>query len=90
MSAWVTGASDPISGTVSVSEAIRGFGALMRKGWKPLRTILIASWDGEEVRRYSFRRCHAQVSFLAVWIDWQHRMGGGFLRVDQRSRRGLC
>ncbi|OJA18557.1 hypothetical protein AZE42_04016 [Rhizopogon vesiculosus] len=46
--AWVTGASDPISGTVSVSEAIRGFGALLRKGWRPLRTILIASWDGEE------------------------------------------
>ncbi|OAX37893.1 Zn-dependent exopeptidase [Rhizopogon vinicolor AM-OR11-026] len=46
--AWVTGASDPISGTVSVSEAIRGFGALLRKGWRPLRTILITSWDAEE------------------------------------------
>ncbi|KAI9574759.1 hypothetical protein HD554DRAFT_2232863 [Boletus coccyginus] len=41
-------ASDPSSGTVSVHEAIRGFGALLRNGWKPLRTILIASWDGEE------------------------------------------
>ncbi|KAG1752576.1 uncharacterized protein EDB91DRAFT_1103334 [Suillus paluster] len=46
--AWVTGASDPSSGTVSLSEAIRGFGAMLRKGWKPLRTILITSWDGEE------------------------------------------
>ncbi|KAF9247405.1 hypothetical protein BU15DRAFT_84904 [Melanogaster broomeanus] len=44
----VLGASDPSSGTVSVHEAIRGFGALLRSGWKPLRTILIASWDGEE------------------------------------------
>ncbi|KAH7887556.1 hypothetical protein F5I97DRAFT_1861258 [Phlebopus sp. FC_14] len=46
--AWVLGASDPSSGTVSVHEAVRGFGALLRMGWKPLRTILIASWDGEE------------------------------------------
>lgn len=46
----VLGASDPSSGTASVHEAIRGFGTLLRDGWKPLRTILIASWDGEEVR----------------------------------------
>lgn len=42
------GASDPTSGTASLHETIRGFGALMKKGWKPLRTILIASWDAEE------------------------------------------
>ncbi|KAE9399632.1 Zn-dependent exopeptidase [Gymnopus androsaceus JB14] len=34
--------------TASLHETIRGFGALMKKGWKPLRTILIASWDAEE------------------------------------------
>ncbi|EGO27668.1 hypothetical protein SERLADRAFT_360310 [Serpula lacrymans var. lacrymans S7.9] len=44
----VLGATDPTSGTVSVHETIRGFGALLRKGWKPLRTIVFASWDGEE------------------------------------------
>ncbi|KAF8842762.1 Zn-dependent exopeptidase [Paxillus ammoniavirescens] len=44
----VLGASDPSSGTVSVHEAVRGFGTLLRNGWKPLRTVLIASWDGEE------------------------------------------
>lgn len=36
--AWVMGATDPVSGTVSLHEVIRGFGALLRKGWKPLRT----------------------------------------------------
>ncbi|KAJ3930452.1 MAG: Zn-dependent exopeptidase [Lentinula lateritia] len=46
--AWVMGAADPTSGTASIHETIRGFGALMKKGWKPLRTILIASWDAEE------------------------------------------
>lgn len=47
--AWVLGATDPTSGTVSTYEVIRGLGALLKKGWTPLRTILIASWDAEEV-----------------------------------------
>ena len=47
--AWVMGAADPTSGTVSVHEIIRGLGYLLRNGWKPLRTIVIASWDAEEV-----------------------------------------
>lgn len=48
--AWVMGAADPTSGTASLHEVVRGLGALLRKGWKPRRTIVIASWDGEEVR----------------------------------------
>lgn len=43
------GAADPTSGTASLNEIVRGLGVLYEKGWKPLRTILIASWDGEEV-----------------------------------------
>ncbi|KAH9060978.1 Zn-dependent exopeptidase [Lactarius vividus] len=46
--AWVLGAVDPSSGTVSVHEVVRGLGALLKEGWKPLRTIVIASWDAEE------------------------------------------
>lgn len=44
------GAVDPVSGTVSLHEIVRGFGALLRNGWKPLRNVVIASWDAEEVR----------------------------------------
>lgn len=44
------GAGDPGSGTASLHELVRGFGVLTRKGWQPLRTIIIASWDAEEVR----------------------------------------
>jgi N-acetylated-alpha-linked acidic dipeptidase len=29
-------------------EAARGFGALLKQGWKPRRTIMLCSWDGEE------------------------------------------
>ncbi|KAJ8082686.1 Vacuolar protein sorting-associated protein 70 [Marasmius tenuissimus] len=46
--AWVLGAADPTSGTASISEVIRGFGKLLEKGWKPLRTVVFASWDAEE------------------------------------------
>ncbi|KAF7291015.1 Zn-dependent exopeptidase [Mycena chlorophos] len=46
--AWVMGAVDPSSGTASLHETIRGLGALLKQGWKPLRTIVIASWDAEE------------------------------------------
>ncbi|KAF8913769.1 hypothetical protein CPB84DRAFT_1720466 [Gymnopilus junonius] len=46
--AWVMGAADPSSGTASIHETIRGLGHLLRNGWKPLRTIVIASWDAEE------------------------------------------
>lgn len=46
--AWTFGAVDPNSGTTAMLEAARGFGQLLRAGWKPRRTILLCSWDGEE------------------------------------------
>ncbi|KIW10646.1 hypothetical protein PV08_11610 [Exophiala spinifera] len=46
--AWCTGAADPGSGTAVMLEVIRIFGELRGLGWRPLRTIEFASWDGEE------------------------------------------
>ncbi|CZR61704.1 probable glutamate carboxypeptidase 2 [Phialocephala subalpina] len=46
--AWVYGATDPGSGTAVMLEVIRIFGDLVQRGWRPLRTIEFASWDGEE------------------------------------------
>src|SRR4029078_8704440 len=46
--AWTFGAVDPNSGTSAMLEAARAFGTLLKKGWKPRRTIVLASWDGEE------------------------------------------
>ena len=46
--AWVYGAVDPNSGTAAMLEAVHGLGALLKEGWKPKRTIVIASWDAEE------------------------------------------
>ncbi len=46
--AWVYGAVDPNSGTAAMLEAVHGVGELMKSGWKPKRTMIFASWDGEE------------------------------------------
>jgi N-acetylated-alpha-linked acidic dipeptidase len=46
--AWVNGASDPTSGNVALMETARAFSELLKQGWRPKRTIVLASWDGEE------------------------------------------
>ncbi|HET9702397.1 MAG TPA: M28 family peptidase [Vicinamibacterales bacterium] len=46
--AWVSGADDPISGASSLMETARGLGELLKTGWRPSRTIILALWDGEE------------------------------------------
>ena len=45
---WVNGAEDPISGQVGLLEEARALGELAKTGWKPRRTIVYMSWDGEE------------------------------------------
>ena len=46
--AWVFGAVDPNSGSSAMLEVARGFGELLKQGWKPRRTIVFCSWDAEE------------------------------------------
>ena len=46
--AWVYGAVDPNSGTSAMLETVRGVGELLKAGWRPKRTIVFGSWDGEE------------------------------------------
>src|SRR3984885_9768301 len=46
--AWVNGADDPVSGQVVLLEEARALGGLAKQGWKPKRTVIYASWDGEE------------------------------------------
>ncbi len=45
---WVNGASDPLSGQAAMLEEARALGALLKTGWKPKRSIVFCSWDGEE------------------------------------------
>ncbi|HWI16544.1 MAG TPA: transferrin receptor-like dimerization domain-containing protein, partial [Vicinamibacterales bacterium] len=46
--AWVMGADDPISGASALMETARGLGEMLKTGWRPSRTIVLALWDGEE------------------------------------------
>jgi N-acetylated-alpha-linked acidic dipeptidase len=46
--AWVNGAADPVSGTVSEMEEARAMGELVKKGFKLKRTLVYCAWDGEE------------------------------------------
>ncbi|KIV94534.1 hypothetical protein PV10_02290 [Exophiala mesophila] len=47
--AWIIGgAVDPNSGSAVLVELAKAFGKLQATGWKPRRTIVLASWDAEE------------------------------------------
>jgi N-acetylated-alpha-linked acidic dipeptidase len=47
--AWVFGGVDPSSGTASMMELTRALGELKKQGMRPRRTLVICSWDGEEI-----------------------------------------
>ncbi|KAF4323142.1 hypothetical protein BBO99_00002702 [Phytophthora kernoviae] len=62
--AWVCGAVDPSSGSAVMLEIARGLGELLADGWKPRRTLVISSWDGEELGLLGsteFAEDHAEV-----------------------------
>ena len=45
---WVNGAADPTSGQAAMLEEAKSIGELLKTGWKPDRTLVYCSWDGEE------------------------------------------
>ncbi len=47
--AWEYGGVDPSSGTASMMELTRALGELKSQGFRPKRTLIACSWDGEEV-----------------------------------------
>ncbi|GAA5871387.1 hypothetical protein JCM3774_005586 [Rhodotorula dairenensis] len=74
--AWTFGAGDPNSGTASVHETVRAFGALLDKGWKPLRTIMLAAWDAEEFGLIG------STEFGEDFSDWLQHHVVAYLNVD--------
>jgi N-acetylated-alpha-linked acidic dipeptidase len=47
--AWAFGGVDPSSGTASMMELTRALGQLKKEGMRARRTLVICSWDGEEI-----------------------------------------
>ncbi|MGH7737947.1 MAG: M28 family peptidase [Candidatus Tyrphobacter sp.] len=62
--AWTYGAVDPISGSVDMLQLGRALGRLHARGWRPQRTIVIGSWDGEETNLFG----------STAWVD-EHEAG---------------
>jgi N-acetylated-alpha-linked acidic dipeptidase len=46
---WEFGGVDPSSGTAAMLEFSRAAGEMLKRGVRPRRTLVLCSWDGEEV-----------------------------------------
>ena len=83
--AWVNGANDPLSGQVAMLEEARSLSELAKTGWKPKRTIVYCSWDGEEeglLGSTEWVETHAaELSQKAVVYINSDTNGRGFLGV---------
>ncbi len=82
---WVLGAADPLSGQVAMLEEARAIADLVKQGWKPRRTIVYCSWDGEEeglLGSTEFVETHAEElsKKAAVYINTDEN-GRGYLGV---------
>jgi N-acetylated-alpha-linked acidic dipeptidase len=78
--AWVNGASDPLSGMVTVLEEARALGELYKQGWRPKRTIIYAAWDGEEPGLIG------STEWLETHIDELQQHAVAYINSDNTSR----
>ncbi|GKZ38242.1 hypothetical protein AbraIFM66950_010271 [Aspergillus brasiliensis] len=75
--AWVAGgAGDPNSGSAALNEVVRSFGEALKAGWKPLRTIVFASWDGEEYGLLG------STEWVEEYLPWLSKANIAYLNVD--------
>lgn len=75
--AWIAGgAGDPNSGSAALNEVIRSFSAAMEAGWKPWRTIVFASWDGEEYGLVG------STEWVEEYLPWLSASAVAYLNVD--------
>jgi len=83
---WVFGASDPLSGNVAMLDEAKAFGALLKTGWRPKRTIVYTSWDGEEpglLGSTEWAEAHAaELKAKALIYINSDSNGRGILRVE--------
>ena len=83
--AWAYGAWDPLSGHVIMLAEAKAIGELVRTGWRPKRTLVYASWDGEEANLLGsteWAETHAEeLQRKAVVYINTDDTGRGFLRA---------
>jgi N-acetylated-alpha-linked acidic dipeptidase len=77
--AWIYGGVDPGTGSAMLIELARTCGALARDGWRPARSLLFASWDGEE----------AALTSSTEWGEsreaWLREKAVAYLNVDSAA-----
>lgn len=82
---WVFGAWDPLAGNVAMLAEAKAIGALVKQGWRPQRTLVYASWDGEEpglLGSTEWAETHAkELQAKAVLYVNSDTNGRGFLGV---------
>ena len=79
--AWIAGgAGDPNSGSAALNEVVRSFGEALKAGWKPLRTIVFASWDGEEYGLVG------STEWVEEYLPWLSASTVAYLNVDVGAR----
>lgn len=79
--AWIAGgAGDPNSGSAALNEVIRSFGKALKDGWKPHRTIVFASWDGEEYGLIG------STEWVEDYLPWLRGSTVAYINVDVGAR----
>jgi N-acetylated-alpha-linked acidic dipeptidase len=82
---WVFGATDPLAGQVALMAEAKAIGKLYKEGWRPRRTLVYASWDGEEpglLGSTEWAEAHAaELKSKAVLYVNSDTNGRGFLDV---------
>ncbi|KAK1810680.1 hypothetical protein LTR12_014962 [Friedmanniomyces endolithicus] len=79
--AWIAGgAGDPTSGSAALMEVIRSFSAALAQGWKPLRTLVFASWDGEEYGLLG------STEWVEEYLPWLSEATVAYINVDVGAR----
>ncbi|KAJ5663789.1 PA domain-containing protein [Penicillium longicatenatum] len=73
--AWGPGAGDPNSGSAALNEVVRSFGLALRHGWRPRRTIVFASWEGEEIGQIG------SFPWIKEHLEWLHASTVAYLNV---------
>ena len=81
--AWVFGAWDPLAGTTALLAEARAIGEEAKAGHRPRRTLVFASWDGEELGILGSKawtdRHATELAHKAVFYLNNDTTGRGFL-----------
>jgi N-acetylated-alpha-linked acidic dipeptidase len=83
---WVFGALDPLAGQIALMAEAKSIGKLVREGWRPRRTLVYNSWDGEEpglLGSTEWAEQHAaELKIKAVLYVNSDTNGRGFLQAE--------